>query len=205
MPFQPAPDIAQVTVFQRLDGQNVENVFHFHSDSGPITAISIEDLATGVGDYWGLNMLPQQTAQLLMHHVTALDLSSAAGVVGSSRSGTGFGGQSNDFLPNNVAVCMSLRTGLSGRSFRGRSYFAGLTEQQVTGNDVEPDALAAIEAAYTGMLGSGTLATGWSLCILSRVTAGAPRLEGVSTLVTSALVLDSTVDSQRRRLPGRGR
>jgi hypothetical protein len=204
MAFIPVLDTALVVIHQRLDGQLVENTLGFLHFSGPPGVVDLADLATGVGDYWGVNMLPLLSTSLTMEFVSARDLSFQEAMQAESISGQGAGGVGGAVLPNNVAACIAFHTALTGRSNHGRNYIAGIPEASVVGNTINTDLLVGLSTAYDGMKGPGTLASGWTWVIISRFHNGAARPEGITNEVTSAFFTDGVVDSQRRRLPGRG-
>jgi hypothetical protein len=206
MPFVPVANTAHAVVHQRLDNQEVLNNLYFQHVGGPPSSVDLGNLAQGLLDYWTTNMLPFQSAQLTLERVSARDLTAANGLVIEAAAGPGtVGGSSNDFLPNNVAFCISFRTGFAGRSFRGRNYFGGLTEQEVTDNTVNALTVANLVEAYNNMVLVGAVATGWDWVIVSRQSGGVDRPAGVVTPVVTAVATDDRVDSMRTRLPGRGR
>jgi hypothetical protein len=107
------------------------------------------------------------------------------------------GGRSSVHEPYNVTVTISWRTGLAGRKYRGRIYVPGLTED-TTNTD---DTIASFEVA--------TLAASASDLMLRMATLSADlvifhKIDNTYTAVTT-YVIDNVLDSQRRRLPGRGR
>jgi len=112
-------------------------------------------------------------------------------------------------LPNNVAVTVSFRTGLSGRFARGRNYVSGLSEDAVVLNTVDSAVLADIQAGYEALqdVASDNTSTWVVVSRFSGVDGDGvpiPRVEGVTTPITAVIIVDSIIDSQRRRLPGRG-
>jgi hypothetical protein len=58
------------------------------------------------------------------------------------------GGETSNLLPANVAALVSLRTGFSGRSNRGRSYWLGYTEASSVGNVFNVTSQTNLESAY---------------------------------------------------------
>lgn len=102
------------------------------------------------------------------------------------------GGLGVGSLPGSVAFCVSLRTALSGRRFRGRKYFSGLAESDVTGNFLSPTRGAAIVTACED-LKDALNSAGYPLAVFSPT--------GVTlTDVVTCTATDYKVDSQRGRL-----
>jgi len=107
------------------------------------------------------------------------------------------GGRVQDGLPGNVAFCVSLKTALSGRQFRGRKYFCGLGEGDVTGNLFDATQAGQILTGCTDLMNALNV-SGSPLSVFSPT--------GLTLVpVTSVTAVDFFVDSQRRRLTGRGR
>lgn len=105
--------------------------------------------------------------------------------------------------PGNASLTMSFRTGLAGRRFRGRIYNPSLSDA-LTGDDdrvastlVNTMAVAAID------LISGAI-SGALLGIFHAPKETPTPWDNTIHEVVSAVV-ENVVDSQRRRLPGRGR
>jgi len=211
MPFIPVPNTALVELRSTLDGQDVENTLWFDFGVEP-TASDLSDLGNLLLDWWVARIKPitSQANQLREVVVTDMTTESSAQVTVPAPGGTQ-GDATDEIMPGNVTVCVSFRTALRGRSFRGRNYFIGLTVGQVSGSQVISTQVDAITTAY-GSLGADITGSGWTWVIASRYdgvdpTTGKPipRAEGIVTPVQSVVVVDPIVDSQRRRLPGRGR
>jgi hypothetical protein len=203
MPFQPAPGVAEVVVRFKEDEQTILNVYHAFIGTG-WTTILLNDLAIDVRNYIEGTMLPSMSNGVQLQDVTVTDIGSeAGGQVIVPPSGAGFGGTESEQLPNNVTLAVKWLTAIRGRSFRGRTYHIGLTESEVTKNRVNAAFLAALVTQYTGLKNVITDDPIRQMCVLSRFHLGAPREEAICTPI-NALAIDGTVDSQRRRLPGRG-
>jgi hypothetical protein len=116
--------------------------------------------------------------------------------------GTGTG----DVLPLNVAACLTLRTALAGKSFRGRQYFSGFTEAQ---NDAAGRVAPAVNTAIKNLFdnfGNAMVAHGWTPAVLSRpadaVTIPAkttPARVGQGNPITASIARNLKWESQRRR------
>jgi len=106
-------------------------------------------------------------------------------------------------MPGGTTFCLSLRTGFVGRARRGRIYTIGMNEGQQSGGVVTSGYRNAwITNIQQLMLAVGT--TNWELVVVSFMLNGLPRDEPLVTPVTTVLAVDDFVDSQRRRLQGRG-
>lgn len=108
-----------------------------------------------------------------------------------------------DGMPNNVALVFTKRTALRGRSFRGRIYHPGLAESQVAGNQVLSATVTSLLAAYNLLKTLTVGAETWPLVVVSRMHNGVVTNPGETHAVTT-IDTDGFIDSQRRRLPGRG-
>ena len=108
-----------------------------------------------------------------------------------TRSGTAESG--------NVTLAISWRAGLAGRAYRGRIYFPGLVEPDVNANDtIGTAAVAGLAAVGAAFLLNYNAPTGIGQLVLFH------RNDNLFSTVVS-IVLEALVDSQRRRLAGRGR
>ena len=105
-------------------------------------------------------------------------------------------------MPLRLAVSRVRR--VPGRSFRGRNYVVGVPQDQVVDiNHVQSSYAAAWIDTYSELL-EGTFEEGQQWVIVSRFEDGSPRETGIASEVLTVTVVDDVIDSQRRRLPGRG-
>lgn len=203
MAFIPAMNVAAVEIRWRQDQQRVENTLYFHRETGwdDISLYSLlVDIRTQVRTAW----LPLMAEGVSLHELHARDLTVEASYVADLSGEFGDnGGITQAYLPNNVTLSITFRTGFSGRSFRGRNYIVGMYRDAVSLNAVSQLYADAWAAAYEGFLqvADGHNAT-W--VVLSRYANNAPRETGVYTPIRSTGFADLIVDSLRRRLPGRG-
>lgn len=136
---------------------------------------------------------------------------------------SGFGVE--DCLPGNVAVCITLRTALAGKSFRGRNYIGGFTE---AANDAEGriSAEAATNAVnFVTAIGTSMTSNGLTLAVASRPAErtvvnetvfhndGTSTVRKISEQTAKAGQLNDVIaiesrntawETQRRRVNGRG-
>jgi len=203
MPFVAAPNIVMVEIIGLKDGQIIENRFHVNVFGEP-TAGNLGTLNAAVQSWIVSDYLPRLPDEVAitevrltsLHEQNAIQLSSPMSVSGSGTTGA---------MPNEVTLCVSLRSGFIGRSARGRFYLLGLPKDVM---DTENRVLAAYRTAVASALQdliSTIQAAGFAMVIVSYITNGAPRAGGpVYFLVSTAVVTDDIVDSQRRRRPGVG-
>ena len=98
----------------------------------------------------------------------------------------------------NVAFVASLRTVHTGRSYRGRTYMAGLTASVLSdAQHTSTVYAAAVNTAFVNFINAVTTA-GYKLCVLSRYLNNALRVAGLLTEIIS-VITDTKIDSQRRR------
>jgi len=196
MPLPTIANAAKVTVKGELFGQLVENVWFVGTPGLP----SAGDLSTicGIFQTGYVGILAPLSEDLSYGEFTARYLGDVAGPEFTLASiPAEAGGTAQPSSPGSVALCVSLRTSLAGRRFRGRKYFSGIPENAVAANVVDPAVgstiVSAINDLITALAGNDS-----PLAIVSYA--------GLTvTGVTTALLVDNFVDSQRRRLTGRGR
>lgn len=208
MPFVPFEDCVQVTIQGRVDGQLTVNDLAFRSSTGPRTLADVNALVAAIGVWYDSSIATRLNEAWSGLVLTGKGLTNPNGLEVTQDFSATVGQISGEAAPNNCSMCVSFRTGLSGRSFRGRNYVPVLTNSEVTGNMIDATWAAAIVAAYNDLTfpaNIGILPGGWEWVVLSRFAGGVERSVGVFTEITNVLVTDLVVDSQRRRLPGRGR
>lgn len=204
MPFQPVPQAVQMDVRYIWDSQQVQNSFNFRVPSDVSSGDCIP-IGLGVINAFSSNCiaLTATNCRLIGTHFT--DLSAADGF---SRDVPALpnvpGGSATASLPNNVTQAIHLSTEVRGKSGSGRFYPPGIVEGVVDGNQVQ----SIWGEAWIGFIDdvrSVALDNGWELVVVSRYANKVKRETGVTYSVTGFSVRDNIVDSQRRRLPGRGR
>jgi hypothetical protein len=209
MPFVPVPNTLQVDVLYLWDGQRVENTLYFEEPDGwdaPSIGVFLGELRTLISE----ELMPLLSVSIQFIELVGrlLDTASSVGVV-LSVTPTISGSNPVEAVPNNVTYTVSFRTGLTGRSFRGRNYVPGIPNDAVTGNTIEAGFRTGVLAFYDALMALATV-EGVIWVVVSRFSGvdgsgnPIPRAAGVTTPVISVGTADLTVDSQRRRLPGRG-
>lgn len=205
MPFQPVPFVAMVELIFDQFGQTIENTLYFkHTAEVAWGEGELVDLNLNITAWWDDNLKSLVTNQCTLREVVATDLTTATSPQISS-SALIDGTNITEGLPTGTTWCISFRTDLRGRSYRGRNYYIGLTELQVTEDSVSPTPGAAIVESY-GLLQSyvDAMVPNVEWVVVSREQNGVQLSNGIATTVTSVVTVDDYIDSQRRRLAGRG-
>lgn len=203
MAFQPVTAACQCLINYRQAGQEMQSQLYFDT-SGSNDPTVLTNLAQVVADWLTNEWAPlaASTATVISLILTNVDIAGGAQVTFTPIGGIQ-GGNASFAMPTGTTVTASWRTGLAGRSFRGRTYHVGLTESQVADNALTSTARSDLQQAYTQLIVDANI-FGTPLSIASRVSNGVPRPAGILTPVQTCLV-DEFIDSQRRRLTGRGR
>lgn len=204
MAFIPIPDCALVRLVAHWDGQEVINTTYWHK-SGGWDATSLGSLAAQFLGWATLSWAPIVHTTVVVDFIQSVDQSVDSGAQAIVAPGTTLhGGVGGTPLSNNVSYCVSFRTGLTGRSNRGRNYIPGISQANlITPNRIDATYRAAVVSAYQDLLPGGSVTIGdW--VVASRFHNKLPRTTGVTTPITSVITVDDILDSQRRRLPGRG-
>jgi len=201
MPFIAVPAAIKVDWFYTYNGQNCMNRMYVNRPETNPTAATCAAVAQQAADWWNGNckvLVPTSCALRLVQatSVAVQNGPSATFSTGLPSPGT----HGSPALPGNVTICVSLRTGLTGRSARGRWFWVGLSEDQVAENDLNAGVATSITAALDNLLGAMN-AINSAPIIVSFQNNGAPRVGGpVKFFITDALMVDTITDSQRGRL-----
>lgn len=203
MQYVPVPNIAQVELFQIWDNQLCENVLHFEPAIA-LTPTLMTEIGGALVTWWNANIKAWVPSTLSLTGVKVTDLTTQfAPVVNISAGLPIVGTNVSPSLPNNCALVLTKRTLLRGRSFRGRVYQPGMIEGQVTNSAVSSAYVTNFLNAYNSIKTVATATTTWDMVVVSRKQAGAWLSVGEAHPVTG-FTSDGNIDSQRRRLPGRG-
>jgi len=208
MPFIPDPNTARVETVFSLEGQIVENVYHVDFGSEPDVTM-LTDMAGVFIDWWNTNIRPLVVNALSLTSVKAKDLTVPDGLGVEVVTGLPISGAAAVApLPNNVTLAIKWVTGFTGRSRRGRTYHLGITPGQlIDPNHIGSGPQADLKAAYDALVTAVEVA-GASLVVASFFSGvidhvPQPRAEAVNTIIDECSI-NTTLDSQRRRLPERG-
>lgn len=206
----PTGDIMRATLEGTFDAEPVMIDLGFVSNSGAASftddaqALATEliaalELTVSSGVY-----LSPLSAGYVVQSVRVQDL--APGVAASYVQGVGVAGSNvvDDALPPQMALCVTWRTGLKGKSNRGRSYLTGFAEDSQNGGYWIPEiqVWAGNGFAEPLMAAFGPVGTGnYALSVIHTVLGGARLIPPTATPILSYSVHNET-RSLRRRGPG---
>src|SRR5512144_3154316 len=181
MAFVPFPGCAKVELVYSCEGSTFENVLNYQV--GPTVEVAeLNQLAALMAGIWGQHFRPisGDALELIKVKATSLETESAPGI--EYVTGLPLSGQSvTDMLPSNIAVGVIFTTDLRGRSFRGRIYMPGLTEDQTDGSYLTNAQRTAWNTACQELLAPTFEGLETQLAVLSRVSHGVERTVGVQT------------------------
>jgi len=199
MPFVAVPDTVEVVINGDISGQPIANVVGASRVGGYVQA-DLDNLAAAVDGWVASDYLPLVSNSVGYTSTHVRGLSNIIDLESTDTTNAGPGTASGSGMPANASFVVTLRTGHTGRSARGRFYMwpyassALLTSQTVTTtySTAAQSALIALAGAISG--------AGFQFVIISRRSNGAPRLVGVTTAVTDIESRNQDVDSMRHRL-----
>lgn len=202
MAFIPAANTVRVVIEGLLDGQEIANVFHVDVGAS-VTTGDMNDIIDEFETWLTAELLPNLSDDYEVTAITARDLTTVTGAL-IERPQDPFlaGGQAAGSLPNNVALCATWFTAQAGRSYRGRTYIPAVDETNVTLSRIASVTAAAFATAMIELVNQLTVA-GYTLVVASFFSNLVPRVAAVLTPII-AVGVNTVMDSQRRRLPGRG-
>lgn len=184
--------------------QPVSNVINISCSSVP-DAAEIQAIAIAVGESWAENVVNHLNGSYDYSGCIARGLASSMAptymytppvpVSGGFDAGA-------QKASGAQALCVTLRTGMTGRSGRGRIFIVGATRNATDLNYAITTQAEAIEEGLRLLRNDIFALPGaneW--CVLSKYHNGAPREAGLLTPITSVQLRNYRLDSQRRRAP----
>jgi len=202
MAFVPAEGTAQVNMIYATPGGTAENIWHVtHVDLSTWSAAQLTTLGNTFLTWEQTNMKPRRTAAIGLTNIHLRDLSTEFGAE-TDVTGASVGTLAGAALPNNVTIAIKKSTGFAGRGFRGRCYHIGCSEAQQSNDGYNATECAALVTAYTALLTSINGGSNQYLALLHSQENKVKLTPRVGLKILSFTTVDTTLDSQRRRLLG---
>jgi len=191
------PLVCKVAMVFRLDQRHFVNTLHFQNSLGWDLS-SMGDLAAMVKQWWLDSYKDDVSNQVALEQIQVRLLDPSNPLAVDYTTGLPvFGSNTNVHEPANVTVTISWRTGLAGRKYRGRIYVVPICEN----NTNDDDTVGSLTVAWLANTAQDLIAKAATAAIDLIVFHNA---DSTFTKIIS-FVIDNILDSQRRRLPGRGR
>jgi len=204
MAFIPTLNTVKVCLRYSTNGEVACNIYNVDVGAEPTVAI-MTTVAQVFKLWFDTHLAPITHSGTSLQAIEVTDISSESddGIIyttGLPSPGT----SSGDPLPNNVTVATKLLSGLTGRSRRGRKFFVGMSDNNITADrqHISGAMQTALQTAFTELLDAIT-AESWTWVVTSLVSGGVPRVAGLNTAII-AVATNLVLDSMRRRLPERG-
>lgn len=196
MPLPDNPLVCKAALVYRRDTRQFVNTLHFSRAAG-WTLGDMQTLASALATWWedqlrtavvsAVSLVQVQVRQYDPDNPQAVDLNLVPipGIIGTPPE------------PANVTSTISWRTGLAGKKFRGRIYVPGYAESQTANDDTLVSATVTLLTQAASAYLVSTLPAGTNPIVFHFVDA--------TFNVITSFVIENILDSQRRRLPARGR
>ena len=191
-----------------FDFTAVSQLFQFcltlRKSSGPPTPTDLS-VAASLGSGWWTTTLKGNISDIVtLRQVRATDMTAQGAPQAIQTVGTAGADTNVNPLPLSAALCVSGRTEKRGRSYRGRVYVSGLNRGMMSSANVMNNTyLSAFASAFTTLQAS-LKAANFDIVVPTRQHNGSVVSPAELNEVV-AWVIDSALDSQRRRLTGRGK
>lgn len=203
MAFQPVIDTVEIDMIFTLNGVPAQNVFYAELVGGYVLA-DLVALATQIDINWQGNWRTEQPAEVTYLRTEVRGLALQNDIATSNNTSTNPGTHISAALPNNVTFAIKKESGFTGRSARGRSYWIGIPQDQILladENRLSAGFIALLVANVDTVRTSIIAVAPWVPVLVSRFTAGAPRVTGLTFPWVTTTNVDNRVDTQRGRLP----
>ncbi len=202
MPVYNVPGLMRLEAHYKQDSQLVMNTFWFKSNLNETGPAQMQAIATTFADWWSAELAPLIGNEVQLFEIVIKELRPDGNTILFTDGLPANGTHQSPILPNSVTLAVHWGTGLVGRSRHGRTFFIGLCEDQVIANTCT--IAAQIQSAYDALrVTFDNMTLNVEFSVVSFVSNNAWRTEPLVTPITGVAV-DSTIDNQRRRLPGRG-
>lgn len=196
-------DCMEGVVFVTIGGRICHIVQHWRVPLGTAVTSTLVDAIFGpLATLWTANMAPHCPPDTALAGFSLRDLRTQGMAPVNNTVAGGVGTGTGDRLPNQIAICLTVRTARAGKAFRGRNYWPGLSETASgPGGTLTAGAHTSIAAFATGYL-TAVNRSGCNLVVLHRPLYGIDgsiTVPGTIENATQVVLRDDVLDTQRRR------
>lgn len=194
VPFPYIGNVVRVVMRARRDGNERISVLYYECQTGSPTEVNVDQLVSDVEDTVGPAIAGITCLGTEFIDVQGTDITRAESFTYTKAwSDVASGG--SDVLPANVALTFLKRTGLAGRSHRGRFYAYDLSEDLFAGSTVNPLSMGPVNALAAALM--APLSGGLYKPVVASHTYG-------TTAVITSVTTIGIAGTMSKRLPGRG-
>jgi hypothetical protein len=198
MAFVPAHWVAKADMIMGAGGVVLVNSVYARGIE-EWTVLGLEQLASVLDVWWDGYYAPYTSTGNELVNIRVRDLTGEwSNIIEYPPQVSGGGDQASEILPYSVSATLKFKTGIAGKGYRGRIYWAALTAGQVAVNAIEPVTTAGMIAAGEA-LADALDGIDKEHVVLHQYYLGAPLTQAVVTQV-KYYTSDGLVKSQRRRL-----
>lgn len=203
--YQPAPLVAEVKMTYRQGTNLMSNIYHVAKDV-EWSGADLDALLEVFYDWENLDAKNDRGTSIELVHMTAAALVSETAPYRARAIDPAVGGiQPGQALPLNVTLAVAGVTGARGRGRQGRTFWIGLTEGQVDENVVTNTSQDNIVDDMNALLTAVNAVAGQQLVVLHRYLGGIKLVEATFSPIIVYTIRDTTVDTQKNRLPNHRR
>jgi hypothetical protein len=160
---------------------------------GSITQAVVNTFGSAVkSTFTASGLAPLTAATVSLQSVALRDISAANFAEFVDTNPAVPGTATTDCLPPQVAMVVTLRTALAGKSYRGRVYIPGAAEENNTATGLAALAYRDAAVAFVGGIANAFAASGLTFSVLSRTLS-------IATPVAGIVTRDATWDTVRKR------
>jgi len=203
-PYIPVVNVAKCEMVYEVLGEIVENVLHF-SKITPWTVATLLSLGATVKGAWDLYIQPQQSTDAILNKIRLTDLTTQFAAAVEYVDGLPMAGTIGNGVENGAqTVATKLITPGRGRSRRGRIFNVGMPDNTVTNNRITDTYAQDLTDAWNNFRNEVLTGPEEAIQVVVSLCQGKAWLETGEAYAVVDCSTDVWVDSQRRRLHGRG-
>jgi hypothetical protein len=203
--YQPVPNTAEVKMTYRQGTNLMSNTYHVLKSSA-WTQEELVSLSDVFYDWENLDGKGERSTSIELTHITAADLTSQDAPYMARAIDPAVGGiQASQALPLNVTLAIAAVTGTRGRGRQGRIFHIGLCEDQVDENVVTNTSQDNIVDDLNSLLTAVNAVAGQTMVVVHRYRDGVKLATATTTPIEVWAIRDTTVDTQKVRLPNHRR
>lgn len=200
MAFKACPGALEIAQSFSTPGGLAYNIYHVaHLDSTSWSVTQINAMLAVFQAWETSNGRARRVNTVQCQGYRGRDLSSHFGSEAVT-TGNGVGQLAGFGLPDNCTIAIKKGTGLAGRGMRGRVYWVGLSASQQANDTYNSTEVTAIVTALEALRSAVEAVANCGMAIVHSQLNGTPLDPRTWTQVLSHVAVDSTIDSQRRRL-----